>query len=178
MSSNRIVTGHDADGKSVFLDDQAVEPVQMNAMPGFKTFELWSMGSDKSVPHKGAFPGVPTYFPGEDGTVFRMIDFPPTEEGESGIDLSPEGVEEISGKMPGALAHFELDAPGMHTTDSIDFGILVKGELLLELDDGATRTLKAGDCVVQNGTRHAWRNHSGTVATMFFILQGAKRDGS
>lgn len=176
MPATRIVTGHDDNGKSIFLPDQAVEPVELNAIPGFRTHELWSMEGERKLPHSGVFPGVPSYFPSQDGAVFRMIDFPPTKEGDAGIDMSPKGLAELSEKMPGAISHFELDAPGMHTTDSIDFGILVKGELVLELDDGAERTLRSGDCVVQNGTRHAWRNRSGEVATMFFILLGAKRD--
>lgn len=173
MPSKRIVTGHDDDGKAIFLSDESVEPTTIDAIPGFRTFELWSLDGERSVPHSGPFPGVPSYFPEQEGAVFRMIDFPP---GETNIDTSPDGVAELSDKMPGAISHFELDVPGMHTTDSVDFGIVVKGEITLELDDGAERTLTAGDCVVQNGTRHAWRNRSGEVATMFFILIGAKRN--
>ena len=52
----------------------------------------------------------------------------------------------------------EPDAPGMHTTATIDFEVVLEGEVWLELDDGEEVHLRVGDCVVQNGTRHAWRN--------------------
>jgi len=50
--------------------------------------------------------------------------------------------------------------PGMHTTDTVDFDVVLSGEVYLQLDDGAEVLLKAGDCVIQNGTRHAWQNRS------------------
>ena len=52
----------------------------------------------------------------------------------------------------------ELDHPGMHTTDTVDFDVNVSGEVYLELDDGDEVLLKAGDCVIQNGT--SWHNRS------------------
>jgi hypothetical protein len=54
--------------------------------------------------------------------------------------------------------HFDRSAPGMHTTDTIDYGVVVRGEMTLELDDGKVIHLRQGDCIVQNGTRHRWRN--------------------
>ena len=77
--------------------------------------------------------------------------------------------------QPGFVEHLELDNPGMHTTDSVDYGIVIAGEVYLELDNGEERLLTAGDCVVQNGTRHAWINRSGKPVTMAFILLGADR---
>ncbi len=59
----------------------------------------------------------------------------------------------------------------MHTTDTVDYGIVVSGEIWPELDDGAEVHLKQGDCVVRNGTRHAWRNRSSETCAMI----GAKR---
>ena len=63
----------------------------------------------------------------------------------------------------------------MHTTDTVDYGVLLDGELHLELDNRATRRLTPHDVVVQNGTRHAWRNRSDKPATMLFVLVGASR---
>ena len=77
--------------------------------------------------------------------------------------------------MPGALAANEPDAPGMHTTDSIDYVLVVTGEVTLELDDGEQTVLRAGDTVVQNGTRHAWRNHGTESCTIVGIAIGADR---
>jgi hypothetical protein len=69
----------------------------------------------------------------------------------------------------------ELIGPdGMHATPTVDYGIVVQGEIVLELDDGRCTRLSAGDLVIQNGTRHAWRNRSGRPATMAFVLIGAE----
>jgi mannose-6-phosphate isomerase-like protein (cupin superfamily) len=64
---------------------------------------------------------------------------------------------------------------GVHTTDTLDYGFILEGELTLELDDGAETILKAGDFYVQNGTRHAWHNRSGAKAVVAAIMIGAER---
>ena len=63
----------------------------------------------------------------------------------------------------------------MHTTDTIDYDIILSGELWMELDDGMEVHLKPGDCVIQNGTRHAWRNRSSESCIMASVMIGAKR---
>ncbi len=63
----------------------------------------------------------------------------------------------------------------MHTTDTVDFDVVVSGEVWLELDDGAEKLLKAGDSVVQNGTKHAWHNRSAAPSVLAICLLGAKR---
>jgi len=78
-------------------------------------------------------------------------------------------------KAPGFIRVFEPDAPGMHTTDSVDYGVLLDGEVWLELDDGREVRLAPHDLVIQNGTRHAWRNKSTRQATLLFVLIGAQR---
>ena len=65
----------------------------------------------------------------------------------------------------------------MHTTDTVDFAVILSGEVYLELDDGAEVLLKAGDCVVQNGTRHAWHNRSTANCVVAFSMIGARRVG-
>jgi mannose-6-phosphate isomerase-like protein (cupin superfamily) len=175
MTPRRMVTGHDKHGKAIFLSDSQISPLTLSLMPGFETFEVWSENAGRSVPFDGQPPGVPRYFPLEDEVVFRLINFPPEPAGDTGIVFAEEAVKEMQDKVPGLLEHLETDHPGMHTTDSVDFGIVVKGEIILELDDGEERALKTGDCVIQNGTRHAWRNRSDEVVTMAFILLGARR---
>jgi quercetin dioxygenase-like cupin family protein len=69
----------------------------------------------------------------------------------------------------------EPDHPGMHTTDTVDFDVVVSGEVYLELDDGAEVLLKAGDCVIQNGTRHAWRNRSSQPCVNAVAFVSAQR---
>ena len=73
---------------------------------------------------------------------------------------------------PGLAETFEPD--GMHCTATVDYGIVLDGELWLELDDGRAELLTQHDIVVQNGTRHAWRNKSNRPATIAFVLIGAR----
>ena len=68
----------------------------------------------------------------------------------------------------------EPGAPGMHTTQTIDVELVISGEVWLELDDGAEVRLGPGDTVVQNGTRHAWRNKSNEPCVLLVALIGAK----
>jgi quercetin dioxygenase-like cupin family protein len=72
-------------------------------------------------------------------------------------------------------AHMEADNPGMHTTDTVDYEYVVSGRVILELDDGATVELGPGDTVIQNGTRHAWRNPYDGPCQMVVVLVGAIR---
>jgi hypothetical protein len=76
-------------------------------------------------------------------------------------------------QMPGAMAAMEADAPGTHTTDGFDYVLVVSGEATLEPDDGEQTVLRAGDVVVQNGTRHAWRNHGTEPCTIVGVAIGA-----
>ena len=84
-------------------------------------------------------------------------------------------MEELQKKLPGMLEVLELDHPGMHTTDTVDFDVVLSGEVSLELDDGAEVLLKTGDCVIQNGTRHAWHNRSSEKCVIAVTLIGADR---
>ena len=70
----------------------------------------------------------------------------------------------------------EPDNPGMHTSDTVDFVYIISGEIWLELDDGAEVRVGAGDCVVQNGTRHAWRNKSAEPCIAAAALIAAVRN--
>ena len=178
MNIRQIVTGHDQQGNAIFLAENEVPPVEVAMIPGYKTFELWSTEGERQVPHTGPLPGVPSYFPQKNGVVFRMLVLPPAQEGGMTVEVSDDAVGEMAAKLPGFIEHLELDNPGMHTTDSIDFGIVLDGEVCLELDNGAERRLGTGDCVIQNGTRHAWHNRSGKPVTMAFILLGAERKTS
>lgn len=175
MTFRQFITGHDEDGAAIFVSDAEPQATEVSMIPDYKTYELWSTDGPRVVPHNGPLPGVPSYFPQPEGVVFRVIEFPPATSGASGIDFSEDAIDELKTKLPGFIEHLELDNPGMHTTDSVDFGIVLEGEIDLELDNGAERHLKAGDVVVQNGTRHAWRNRSGKTTKMAFILLGASR---
>ncbi|KGJ86578.1 cupin domain-containing protein [Colwellia psychrerythraea] len=174
MNIRQIVTGHDEQGNSIFLSESDVSPVQGSLLLGFKSFELWSTKKDSVVPHKGELNNVNNYFPETGGSICRVITFPPQEE--SSFNFSPEAIAETKELFPGLIEHLDPTSPGMHTTNSIDYGIVLRGEIYLELDNGEERLLTPGSCVVQNGTRHAWVNKSKQPATMAFILLGVNRE--
>jgi quercetin dioxygenase-like cupin family protein len=85
---------------------------------------------------------------------------------------------EMDRVVPGLTEYFEPDTPGMHTSDTVDFGYVLSGRIWLELDNGESRELRAGDSFIQNGTRHAWRNKSDAGCTILFVLIGADRSPS
>jgi hypothetical protein len=108
-------------------------------------------------------------------TRLMMVTFPPDSVMMSPhFDPAAAGAEYMS-RLPGLAERFEPESPGMHTTDTVDYGILIDGEISLELDDGKVIALKPSDIVVQNGTRHAWRNPGTKPATLIFVLIGASR---
>jgi hypothetical protein len=90
------------------------------------------------------------------------------------LDL-PAAHKEVEEKLPGMNALMERDHPGMHTTDTIDFEYVISGKIWLELDDGVEVHLRAGDTVVQNGTRHAWRNRTSEPCRMVLCMVGANQ---
>ena len=172
----RVVTGRTDNGKSVFVSDGQIEPIRLSLMPGLEFARVWGGDDTTSLPADGTPPAAPAFFPPERGYRFVFVTIPPEGSGELPEDLDLDGAfAEVNEKLPGMLEHNELENPGMHTTDTVDLDLVLSGEMDLELDDGAEVHLHAGDCVVQNGTRHAWHNRSSEPATMFVTLIGAAR---
>lgn len=137
----RVVTGHDENGTSVFLSD-GEPPVVRTAPDGASFLEIWST-SGAPAPVTATEPdpaaGRVTVPPPERGTKIRMNVFPPGT-------ISP-----------------------MHRTQSVDYGIVISGQVTLVLDD-EERTLDPGDVVVQRGTNHRWENRTADEARMVFVL--------
>ena len=137
----RVVTGHDERGVSVFASDGPV-PVVRTAPDGALFYEVWSTDAMPApIGHDEPDPtaGALSVPPTPNGTKIRINEFPP------GI-VSP-----------------------MHRTQSVDYGIVLSGEMVLVLDD-SERVLRGGDVVVQRGTDHRWENRSEATARMAFIL--------
>jgi len=177
MNIRRIVTGHDASGKALIVSDERLENA-FESLPGFANTLLWTTDNDPQVGPSAQRTGTtaPRKFLPDSGTTRLMtVSFPPDSATLSPAFEGAAYATECETHMPGFLQVFEADAPGMHTTDSVDYGILLEGELWLELDEGREVRLAPHDLVVQNGTRHAWRNKSTQPATMLFILIGAQR---
>jgi len=142
----RVVTGHDDQGNSVVLSD-APAP-RIHEAPGARFLEVWS--TDRApVLIQSKELKEPTDRPltlgSPGGSVIRVVDF------AEGGPPSP-----------------------MHRTSTIDYGIVLEGEVILLLPGGREVQLKPGDIVVQRGTHHAWQNKSGRPARMVFVLLDGK----
>ena len=174
MRVRRVVTGHDAAGKAVFASDDEVEPVTVAIAPGQEFHRLWGADEAPSFPDDGSMPPHIAYFPPVGGFRFGLFSVPPATTTRVGPDLDiAAALREMEEKLPGLAGHMEPGAPGMHTTATVDYEYVIEGEVVLELDDGAEVTLRAGDTVVQNGTRHAWHNRTDATARLVVVLVGA-----
>lgn len=169
----RVVTGHDANGKAIFASDELVSPITLRAMPGSEFHRLWGADQAPSYPDDGAPPPQPTYFPVVGGFRFGTFTIPPHDTPRPDIDDVPAALAEVDQKLPGMLTYMEPADPGMHTTDTIDFEVVLSGTCILELDDGVEVTLGSGDTVVQNGTRHRWKNVSDAPCHLAVFIAGA-----
>ena len=170
----RIVTGHDADGKAIVLSDAPPVRTQLIGGPGGPTFfEVWSTHQTPASIFNQ--PGEPeenglVLSPPKNGTRIRVIAFPP--EGEeikklTGVDAAAKF--KAMGDEHASTATETAPHPLMHRTKTVDYGIVIEGEITLVLDRGET-TIHAGDIIIQNGTNHAWANRSGKICRMAFIL--------
>jgi uncharacterized cupin superfamily protein len=178
MKIRRVVTGHGAQGKAVFVSDAEVESDTFAMLPGAAFHRLWGADRAPEFPDAGSPPVYTDYFPPLGG--FRFMTF--TVAPQPQAPLTPEDRQaltaEFSARLPGLAEHMERKSPGMHTTSTIDFEYIVSGEVWLELDDGASVHLRAGDTVVQNGTRHAWRNKGSEPCRIVVFMVGVPRTPS
>lgn len=175
MGVRRVVTGQLPDGKSVFVSDEEVPPIESALMPQAPFYRLWGADETVTLPTDGTPPPTPQYFPSAGGWRVGMFTVAPGGlVPDADVDVAA-ALQQLEAELPGLTSHMEPDAPGMHTTDTVDFEYVVSGEVWLELDDGAEVHLKAGDTVIQNGTRHAWRNKGTEPATLVVVLIGANR---
>jgi mannose-6-phosphate isomerase-like protein (cupin superfamily) len=166
MPTRRVVTGNNKKGKSYFVHDGPT-PGRLEA-GYFTNEEIWIDNPEKTDPSSDIDPAKLDIFklePPGGGSIFRIFTFPP----QTSI---PSMTEE---ETVNAMSRFdtgdsmEADNPGMHTTKTIDYGIVLSGEITLGLDEGEVY-LKSGDVVVQRGTRHAWRNTGSEPCIMAFVL--------
>lgn len=174
----RVVTGHDSAGKSVFLSDDEPPKQVGHEAGGIHITEVWGTESVPAIP---AARGDPTlarhaYFPDPGGTRFFVVRFPPAAAAQravvGGVDVAA-ATKRFFEQFPGLGSVMEADHPGMHASQTIDYLVILAGEVDLELDNGVTRRLRAGDVVVQNGTRHAWSNPGTVDCVLAGVVVGA-----
>lgn len=162
--------------KSAFVEEGPSPSNAFKAVPGFDPAVIWGTSAHPSTNWDGrkGF-DKPSVMAEVGGTRLWVVTFPPDAVmGAADFDPQAAGAE-YGARLPGLAERFEMENPGMHTTDTIDYDIILDGEITLEVDGGQSRVLKQGDIAVQYGARHAWRNHSNKPATLIFVLIGAKR---
>jgi mannose-6-phosphate isomerase-like protein (cupin superfamily) len=174
MDVRRVVTGHDAAGKAVIVDDELVEPLTLSLLPGMEFHRLWAADEPCTFPDDGSNPAATRYFPPVGGFRFGFFNVPPDNGKGLPEDLDvTAALAELEKKLPGLAEYAESDNPGMHTTATVDYGVVISGQAILELDDGVMVTLNPGDTYIQNGTRHRWLNPGDVPAVIAVTLIGA-----
>ena len=179
MKIRRVVAAVGADGKSRFVEDGvAPRSFELATAPGTAAALLWSTEAGATLTRGGDgvdATGEVGFVPGPGESRLVIVTFPPDVR-VMRADFDPVAFgAEFARLMPGFAESFEPDHPGMHTTDSIDYGIVLEGEIALELDDGKEVLMREHDVTIQHGNRHAWRNRSDRPATLLFVLLGARR---
>ena len=167
----RIVTADDARGRSLIAEDAPAKAVRtVEGRPGYRSVNVWRTEAapapvdapDRIAAHKGILP------PGQGGSILRIIDFPP--ESADAAERRRQIEATFTGMFHDAQ-HDKRDGahPGMHRTDTVDYAILLEGEIWAVMDEGET-LMRAGDVLIQRGTNHAWANRSNATARIAFVL--------
>jgi quercetin dioxygenase-like cupin family protein len=176
----RVVTGHDEEGRAIVISDGPAPFVHVNALnPGFSATDIWrTFEAPARIVARADEPtmGLRRQLPAANGTVLRINCFPP--EADNIKNMTPE---ESAGVFAGLgnrnAATFEKGGrhPLMHRTETVDYVIVLSGEITMVMDDQDVH-LKAGDVLVQCGTNHAWSNCSSEPCIIAFILIDGKLD--
>jgi hypothetical protein len=168
----RVVTGLDANDKAVVLFDSRVQFKAPPARPALAN--LWT--TDSSPPgfsfKEDAGLRPVSLLPPDNGTVLRVIEFPPldpAEEAKLDANLLMKVVGDHAPTRGRPIKH-----PLMHRTRTLDYGVVLSGEIDMMLDD-ATLHFIAGDVVVMQATNHAWINHGTQPCRMLFVLMDSKQ---
>ena len=173
MSVRRVVTGTDSAGKSVLVSDGVVpHSHDFESMPGQSQIRVWfTAGTPTSqTPEAEPTNNHGPVVPGPGGASFLIVRYAPDS-----VVMSPDfdplaAGQELEAYAPDLAELFEPN--GMHKTPSIDYGVVLEGEVWLELDDGVQVQLTPGDTIVQVAARHAWRNKTKAPATVAVVLTG------
>lgn len=171
----RVVTGHDANGKSmIIMDGDAPNVLEMASMPGVALTDLWRTRTSpaSNAGNEDAATGPVILEPPTNGTILRIVEFPPDTAWRDIADAQAAfgsiGAEHASDKTS--------SDPMCHTTATVDYIIVLKGEIFAILDKEET-LLKQGDILVQRGTNHSWSVRGTEPCVVAAILVGAEPVG-
>lgn len=165
----RIVTAVNSTGQSYIAEDGPSPAVKtVEARPGYRVTNLWrTAGGPPDVATPDTITDQSGVLPPADGTVLRIIDYPPEPSDPAEIRRMQEAT--FRSLYPDAAHQPDGAHPGLHTTLTVDYAIVLEGEITAVLDTQET-VLRAGDVLIQRGTAHGWANRSGAMARIAFIL--------
>jgi hypothetical protein len=168
----RLVTGHDSNGKSKFiLDGDAPTVLVMAAMGDSTVTDLWE-SFDAPADNTGAADNADRAVhlePAATGSIFRIVEFAPDSAWKNGAD----GAAAFDALQASHAADQSSGDPGMHKTASVDYALVLEGEIWAVMDTDE-RLMKAGDVLIQRGTNHAWANRTENLCRVMFVLSGAR----
>jgi mannose-6-phosphate isomerase-like protein (cupin superfamily) len=170
----RVVTGHDAQGKSIFVADGPSPHVMSRSTGSVTVTELWETRGSPAD-NRGNSDAINRPFrlrPPKNGSVFRIIAYPPDKLRLPALAREAERPDDGSGRMAARDRGHPRHA-GFHKTDSVDYAIVLSGEIHAMMDEGEV-LLKAGDVLIQRGTNHAWSNRTDEPAYVAFVLIDAE----
>jgi mannose-6-phosphate isomerase-like protein (cupin superfamily) len=168
----RVVTGHDAQGRSIILSDGPATSVkEIPTFPGLALTDFWeTSGAPASNAGSADAADRPVHLePPRNGTVFRVVEFPPDAKRPKDADSSA-GFKAIGAGHVQDAKHAD---PMMHKTATVDYAVVIKGEIYAVMEKGET-LLKAGDVLVQRGTNHSWSVRGTQPCLVAFVLVSAE----
>ena len=158
-----VITGHRSDGEAAVISDRRAPA--LGTTMGTTFHMLWGTDDEPAYPDDGSEGDGLAPMPPPGG--IRLVE----------TVVLPDDENAPAGDVAEGLHQREGDSPGMHITPSLDLITVLEGEVWMELSGGETVHLTAGDYVVQNGTRHAWRNHTSVPARLGVVVVGASHRG-
>ena len=175
----RVVTGHDKDGKAIVLSDGLVERVYTNPLrPGHRSSDIWeTRGMPVPVAAEESDPvAIVSSFLSPLGVKIRISELEPEPESVRTIDpkVAADWYRD-SGHTASSTFGKGGRHPLMHRTETIDYAVVLEGQMTLVMDDQEI-VLNTGDVVVQRGTNHAWSNRSSKRVRMLYILIDGRFD--
>ena len=167
----RIVTGHDEQGRSIFIaDGHATSIYSPKGQPNVGMTDLWVQAATpaSNAGNVDTAPETIVLMPPANGSVCRIVQIPP--DAERNFKAMREHFE---GMDAGRELATGSRHPAFHKTDSLDYIFVLRGEIWALVDEQET-LMKQGDCLIQRGTNHAWSNRSTEPCLLVAVLIDAR----
>jgi len=169
-----VITG-EVGKTAVFTADETVDDIHIGLMPGAAIARVYG-NNHLVLPTEGRENDTQNYFPEPGGASVYIITLPPDPKSPPAKppDKAPL-IAEVEAKLPGMLEAMSNDGSFTHRTDTLDVVTILSGRIVIELAGGASKELRPGDVLIQNGTRHRWRNPYDAPCTLHTVSIGVVR---